>query len=213
MPRARTWMILVLGTILTIVIAMEVRAADAPPETGAIDAAAKPDEADTADMPNLKQAALATGVLARMMDATHLAGLDDPEINVGPLTLLAPSDDAFNALPPMIRTRLLDPANRAILTDLLLYHAIPGLYPTERLLNARVRNYTIQAIDGSEVEITKRRKTGEIDIEGAKILRSDVMASDGIIHVIDKVLISEEIMAALLAPPADPTEIAAEGDQ
>ena len=109
---------------------------------------------------NLKEAATATGVLARMMEATKLAGLDDPEIEVGPLTLLAPSDDAFNALPQEVRDRLLAPENRAILTDLLLYHAIPGLYPTERLLNARVRNYTIQAIDGSFVRIENAQITG-----------------------------------------------------
>lgn len=163
--------------------------------------------------PNLKQAAIATGVLTRMMDATHLAGLDDPNIKVGPLTLLAPSDDAFMALPDDIRERLLAPENRPLLTDLLLYHAIPGLYPTDRLLNARVRNYTIQAIDGSEVEIFKRKKTGEIDIAGAKIVRSDVVASDGIIHIIDKVLIPPPVLEALMNPPAEPTEIAAEGDQ
>lgn len=161
----------------------------------------------------LKDAAAATGQLARMMEATHLAGLDDPEVDVGPLTLLAPSDEAFNALPQEVRDKLLAPENRAVLTDLLLYHAIPGLYPTERLLNARVRNYTIQAIDGSPVEIHKRRETGEIDIAGARILRSDVMATDGIIHVIDRVLIPPAVMAALNAPPLPTTEIAAEGDQ
>jgi uncharacterized surface protein with fasciclin (FAS1) repeats len=169
--------------------------------------------AATPPPPNLKEAAIATGVLTNMMAATKLAGLDDPEIDVGPLTLLAPSDDAFNALPQEIRDRLLDPQNRAALTDLLLYHAIPGLYPTERLLKARVRNYTIQAIDGSDVEIKKRRKTREIDIAGAKIVMGDVMASDGIIHVIDKVLIPPPVMEALMNPAAPDAEMVAEGDQ
>ena len=117
------------------------------------------------------------------------------------LTLLAPSDEAFNALPQDIRDRLLAPENRALLTDLLLYHAVPGLYPTERLLKAKVRNYTISAIEGSSIEINKRMKTGEIDIAGAKIVRSET-ASDGIIHVIDKVLIPPAVMAALTAPPS-----------
>ena len=174
-------------------------------------AAATPAEAPK--VMNLKEAAAATGVLARMTEATKLAGLDDPEINVGPLTLLAPSDEAFDALPQGIREKLLAPENRALLTDLLLYHAIPGLYPTERLLKAKVRNYTISAIDGSEIEINKRMKTGEIDIAGAKIVRSDVIASDGIIHVIDKVLIPPSVLAALNAPPAPEPAIIAEGDQ
>jgi uncharacterized surface protein with fasciclin (FAS1) repeats len=162
---------------------------------------------------NLKEAAAATGMLAKMTEATKLAGLDDPEVDVGPLTLLAPSDEAFNSLPQDIRDKLLAPENRALLTDMLLYHAIPGLYPTERLLKAKVRNYTIQAIDGSAIEINKRRKTGEIDIAGAKIVRSDVTASDGIIHVIDKVLIPPAVMAALTAPAMPEPAQVAEGDQ
>ena len=162
---------------------------------------------------NLKEAAAATGMLAKMTEATKLAGLDDPEINVGPLTLLAPSDEAFEALPQGIREKLLAPENRALLTDLLLYHAVPGLYPTERLLKAKVRNYTISAIEGSALEINKRMKTGGIDIAGAKIVRSDVTASDGIIHVIDRVLIPPAVLAALNAPPALEPAIVAEGDQ
>ena len=162
---------------------------------------------------NLKEAAIATGVLAKMMEATKLAGLDNPEVDVGPLTLLAPSDDAFDALPQDIRDRLLAPEGRGLLTDLLLYHAIPGLYPTERLLKAKVRNFTISAIEGSPIEINKRMKTGEIDIAGAKIVRSDVIASDGIIHVIDKVLIPPAVMAALTAPPSTEPALVAEGDQ
>ncbi len=76
-----------------------------------------------------------------------------------------------------------------------------------------MRNYTISAIDGSAIEINKRMKTGEIDIAGAKIIRSDVTASDGIIHVIDKVLIPPAVLAALNAPPAPEAQQLAEGDQ
>jgi uncharacterized surface protein with fasciclin (FAS1) repeats len=168
---------------------------------------------ETPKVMTLKEAAAATGVLAKMTEATKLAGLDNPEVDVGPLTLLAPSDEAFNALPQGIREKLLAPENRALLTDLLLYHAIPGLYPTERLLKAKVRNYTISAIDGSALEINKRMRTGDIDIAGAKIVRSDVTASDGIIHVIDKVLIPPAVLAALNAPPAPEPAVVAEGDQ
>lgn len=188
----------------------------AAPITPCVDGSQQHAAAPPAEAPkvmNLKEAAAATGMLAKMTEATKLAGLDDPEVDVGPLTLLAPSDEAFNALPQDIRDKLLAPENRALLTDLLLYHAIPGLYPTERLLKAKVRNYTISAIDGSALEIHKRMKTGEIDIAGAKIVRSDVTASDGIIHVIDKVLIPPAVMAALTAPPMAEPAIIAEGDQ
>ncbi|MFM7084789.1 MAG: fasciclin domain-containing protein [Hyphomicrobium sp.] len=157
---------------------------------------------------NLKQAAVASGKLSRMIEVTKLAGLDNPEVDPGPLTLLAPSDEAFNSLPKDIRDRLLDPENRGLLTDLLLYHALPGLYPTERLLNARVRNYTVEAIGGDEIEITKNRKTKVIDIAGAHIIQSDIIASDGIIHVIDKVLIPPSVMEVLMSSPEQGTEVA-----
>lgn len=157
---------------------------------------------------NLKQAAVASGKLSSMIEVTKLAGLDNPEVDPGPLTLLAPSDEAFNSLPKDFRDRLLDPENRGLLTDLLLYHALPGLYPTERLLKARVRNYTVEAIGGDEIEITKNRRTKEIDIAGAHILQADIVASDGIIHVIDKVLIPPSVMEALMSPPDLGTEVA-----
>jgi uncharacterized surface protein with fasciclin (FAS1) repeats len=181
-----------------------------PCHDGSQHAAAAPVEAPK--VMTLKEAAAATGMLVKMTEATKLAGLDNPEVDVGPLTLLAPSDEAFNALPQDIRDKLLAPENRALLTDLLLYHAVPGLYPTERLLKAKVRNYTISAIEGSSIEINKRMKTGEIDIAGARIVRSEI-ASDGIIHVIDKVLIPPAVMAALTAPPSMEPAVIAEGDQ
>ncbi len=191
--------------------AVELGSPVSPCHDGAEHAAVSPVEAPK--IMTLKEAAAATGVLAKMTEVTKLAGLDNPEVDVGPLTLLAPSDEAFNALPQDIRDKLLAPENRALLTDLLLYHAVPGLYPTERLLKAKVRNYTISAIDGSSLEINKRMKTGEIDIAGAKIVRSDVTASDGIIHVIDRVLIPPAVMAALTAPPSMEPAVIAEGDQ
>lgn len=163
---------------------------------------------------NLKEAAAATGVLSKMANATHLAGLDDPTVKVGPLTLLAPSDAAFDALPARFRDKLLAPENRQHLTDLLLYHAIPGEFPTERLLKAKARNYTIGAIGGEDLEINKRLSEGigSLDIAGAKITQADIKATDGIIHIIDKVLIPESVMIAL-SQDAVPVEIVAEGDQ
>lgn len=161
-------------------------------------AQAVPASADDCAMKvNLKEAAKRTGALTQMAAATEAAGLSNPEVKVGPLTLLAPTDEAFNALPEEFRTRLLAPENRAHLVTLLLHHAIPGEFPTERLLKAKVKHYAIDAIDGSQVEITTRRG---IDVAGAKIVKADIIATDGIIHLIDKVLIPPSVMAALSQP-------------
>ncbi len=145
---------------------------------------------------DLKASAERTGVLAKMMAATKLAGLDDPEIDVGPMTLFAPSDEAFDALPDGLRKKLLSPEHRDQLSAILMHHAIPGQFPMDRLMKARVQNYTVDAVDGSEVEITTNRG---IDIAGAKIVQGDIIATDGIIHVINKVLIPPAVLAALEA--------------
>lgn len=156
---------------------------------------------------NLKEAAEKSGVLVQMMAATKLAGLDDPEVNVGPLTLFAPSDEAFAALPEALRDKLLAPENREQLTAVLLHHAVPGEFPTARLLNASARHYAVDAIDGTLVEITTRRG---IDVAGANIVKADIIATDGIIHIIDKVLIPPSVLAALDSQPI-PTKVAVTG--
>lgn len=143
---------------------------------------------------NLKRTAERTGVLREMAAATRLAGLDDPEVDVGPLTLLAPTDEAFHALPKGFRDRLLAPENREHLTALLMHHALLGEYSTERLRRAKVRNFTVQAVDASEVEVFTDRG---IVIEGAKLVEADIRATDGIIHLIDKVLIPPSVRDAL----------------
>ena len=156
------------------------------------------------EKPDLKAAAEQSGMLGQMMAATKLAGLDDPEVKVGPLTLFAPSDDAFNALPEALRKKLLAPENKDQLASVLMHHAVPGEFPTARLLNASARHYAVDAIDGTLVEITTRHG---LDVSGAKIVKPDIIASDGIIHIIDKVLIPPSVLAALEAQPAV-TEVA-----
>jgi len=156
---------------------------------------------------NLKAAAEKSGVLTQMMAATKLAGLDDPEVNVGTLTLFAPSDAAFAALPQALRDKLFAPENREHLTSVLLHHAVPGEFPTERLLKAKAKHYAVNAIDGTLVEITTRRG---IDVEGATIVTADIVATDGIIHIIDKVLIPPTVLSALDAQ-LSATEVAATG--
>jgi uncharacterized surface protein with fasciclin (FAS1) repeats len=155
---------------------------------------------------DLKRTAERTGVLMEMAAATRLAGLDDPEVDVGPLTLLAPTDKAFNALPKGFRERLLAPENRQHLTALLMHHAVLGEFPTERLRRAKAKNFTIQAVDASEIEIFTNRG---IQIESAKLVEADIRATDGIIHLIDKVLIPPSVKAALW----DETEVGVEPEK
>ena len=154
---------------------------------------------------DLKAAAIGSGMLGQMIAATKLAGLDEPNPDIGPLTLFAPSDEAFAALPESLRIKLLAPENRGQLAIVLMHHAVLGEFPTSRLLNASARHYAVDAVDGTLVEITTRHG---IDVGGAKIVKADIVATDGIIHIIDKVLIPPSVLADLDAQPTV-TEIAA----
>ena len=151
------------------------------------------------ELPTLKQAAAKTGVLKHMTAATKLAGLDRGDVDVGPLTLLAPTDCAFITLDPDVRAKLLAPENVGLLTEVLLHHVLMGEYPMERFLNARVRNYTVDAIDGTEIEVYAGERG--VDVDEGRIVRGDIMASDGIIHLIDTVLILPALMAEIEAMP------------
>ena len=158
---------------------------------------------------DLKKAAVNTGLLNKMIEIKTLAGLDGASVGEDiKLTIFAPSDAAFEALPSDIRDKLLAPEYRGVLADLLMHHAVVGEYPMQRLLNASARHYGVDAVDGSEIEFTIRRKAGTIDVHGARIISGDIMASNGILHVIDKVLIPRAVMKALNGPP--PAQMTAE---
>lgn len=155
----------------------------------------------------LKAAAAKTGILTHMTAATKLAGLDrEGGGDIGPLTLLAPTDTAFMTLDPDVRAKLLDPANVSLLTRVLLHHVILGEYPTKRLLAAKVQNYTISAVDGTEIEVYRGARG--LDVDEGRIVRGDIIAKDGIIHLIDHVLIPADLMAEIAAVPL-PDKIAA----
>lgn len=144
----------------------------------------------------LKEAAAKTGILTHMTAATKLAGLDRKDAaDIGPLTLLAPTDTAFMTLDPDVRAKLLAPENVSLLTRVLLHHVILGEFPTKRLLAAKVRNYTVDAVDGTPIEIYRGARG--LDVDEGRIVRGDIMASDGIIHLVDRVLIPADLMAEI----------------
>lgn len=161
---------------------------------------AMPGAASAQQEMTLKQAAAKTGILTHMTAATKLAGLDSGKADgLGRLTLLAPTDTAFMTLDPEVRAKLLDPANVNLLTRVLLHHVILGDYPTKRLLAAKVRNYTVDAVDGTPIEVYRGERG--LDVDEGRIVRGDIMASDGIIHLIDRVLIPADLMAEIEAAP------------
>jgi uncharacterized surface protein with fasciclin (FAS1) repeats len=125
--------------------------------------------------------AKSAGSFNTLLTAATAAGLVDTLKGPGPLTVFAPTDEAFAALPAGTVEDLLKPENKATLAKILTYHVVPGSVMAADLKDGM----TTQTVEGADV-------TFDLDmgpmINDAKIISADVMADNGVIHVIDKVI-------------------------
>lgn len=136
------------------------------------------------------------GTFKTLISAAKAAGLGDTLTGKGPLTVLAPTDDAFKKLPAGTLEALLKPENKAQLAALLKSHVLPGKYSGERLNKAKARQYTVKTAGGANVLFDK--KDG-LTVSGAKVTKADISASNGTIHVIDAVIVPASVKKALAA--------------
>ena len=117
-----------------------------------------------------------------LVAAVKAAGLVDKLKSKGPLTVFAPTDEAFAKLPKGTLQSLLKPENKKKLISILTYHVIPG-----RVLAKNVKSGRVKTLNGSSFEI--RVSKGEVSVNKAtRVVATDVMASNGVIHVIDAVI-------------------------
>ena len=124
---------------------------------------------------------MSAGTFNTLLAAAEAAGLVDTLKSTGPLTVFAPNDEAFAKLPAgTVEALLADPAK---LKAILLYHVVSGEVTAEQVV--MLTNAT--TVEGSDVTIEV--KGGKVMIDNATVLTTDVMASNGIIHVIDTVMI------------------------
>ncbi|MDX1690722.1 MAG: fasciclin domain-containing protein, partial [Acidimicrobiia bacterium] len=98
----------------------------------------------------------------------------------GPFTVFAPTDEAFAALPEGTLESLLE--DIPALTDILLYHVVPGEVPAADVVNLE----SATTAQGSDVQITV--EDGTVFVDGAEVIMTDIEADNGIIHVIDAVI-------------------------
>ncbi len=126
--------------------------------------------------------AVAAGQFNTLAAALKAAGLVDTLKGAGPFTVFAPTDAAFAALPAGTVENLLKPENKAKLASILTYHVVPGSYPAARVTTLD-KATTVQ---GGQVDITVAGSGVKVD--DANVVTADVNASNGVIHVIDKVL-------------------------
>ncbi|MCC9599680.1 fasciclin domain-containing protein [Stieleria sp. JC731] len=121
-----------------------------------------------------------------LVAAVKAAGLAELLSSDGPFTVLAPTDEAFKALPDGTVESLLQPENKGKLVSILKYHVIPGKVMSSQV----VKLDDAKTAQGSTVSIMT--KDGTVMINKAKVVKADIESSNGVIHVIDKVLLPKE---------------------
>ena len=129
--------------------------------------------------------AASAGDFSTLLAAAKAAGLVDTLRGDGPLTVFAPTDEAFADLPAGTVETLLKPENKSTLVSILAYHVVPGRLESGDVLKKK----TLDTVNGQRAKIAL--KGGKPMIDGAAIVATDVDASNGIIHVIDAVILPE----------------------
>lgn len=138
---------------------------------------------DDASAKNVVQVAVASKDHSTLVTAVKAANLVDALSNAGPFTVFAPTNEAFAQLPAGTLDDLLKPEKIDALTDILQYHVSVGVFKTESFTDGQV----IGQVNGGNITITK--KDGKTYVNGNAVIVASVPASNGIIHVIDKVLL------------------------
>jgi transforming growth factor-beta-induced protein len=128
--------------------------------------------------------ARSAGQFQTLLAALEAAGLTETLAGDGAFTVFAPTDKAFAQLPAGTVEDLLKPENREKLQGILKYHVVPGALKAEDVVKLKKAN----TAEGGSLRITKSKKEG-VRVNKAKILQTDIVATNGVIHVIDSVLL------------------------
>jgi uncharacterized surface protein with fasciclin (FAS1) repeats len=149
----------------------------APPQTG------QSGVQDDASQKNVVQVAVGSQDHTTLVKAVQAAELVDALSNAGPFTVFAPTNAAFDKLPAGTVEGLLKPEKKDALADILQYHVSVGVYNAEQLQDGQ----SLGQVNGSNITISK--KDGKIIVNGTATVIASIPASNGVIHVIDGVLL------------------------
>lgn len=122
------------------------------------------------------------GSFKTLVAAVKAAGLVETLQGQGPFTVFAPTDDAFAKLPAGTVEDLLKPENKEKLVSILTYHVVPG-----KVMAADVKTMKAKTVNGKELSL--KVEGGSVSVDNAKVVKTDVAASNGVIHVIDTVVL------------------------
>ncbi len=148
-------------------------------------AACSTDMAKQEPAADIVDTAVAAGSFNTLVTAVQAAGLEDTLRSDGPFTVFAPTDDAFAKLPEGTVASLLEPENKDKLVAILTYHVVAGKVMSGDIAGKKLEAATVQ---GTNVSIDA---TSGVMVDNANVVTADVNASNGVIHVIDTVIIPQ----------------------
>ncbi len=151
--------------------------------TAATEAAGQSGVQDDASQKNVVQVAVGSKDHTTLVTAVKAAELVDALSNAGPFTVFAPTNAAFDKLPAGTVEGLLKPEKKEDLADILQYHVSIGVYNADQLQDGQ----SLGQANGGNIKITK--KDGKIMVNGTATIITSIPASNGVIHVIDGVLL------------------------
>ena len=138
--------------------------------------------APTIDLTDIVDTAIA-GKFNTLVAAVKAAGLVETLKGKGPFTVFAPTDEAFAKLPKGTLEDLLKPANKEKLQNILKYHVVSG----KVMASDVVKLHEAKTVEGQNVTI--KATDGKVMVDAAHVTKTDIMASNGVIHVIDAVIL------------------------
>jgi uncharacterized surface protein with fasciclin (FAS1) repeats len=133
----------------------------------------------SAQAKDIVDTAVSAGNFKTLATALTAAGLIDTLKGTGPFTVFAPTDEAFAKVPKADLDALLK--DKAKLTAVLTYHVVPG-----KVMAADVKAGSVKTVNGKSLTVAT---AGGVTVDNAKVTATDIMASNGVIHVIDTVVI------------------------
>jgi uncharacterized surface protein with fasciclin (FAS1) repeats len=141
--------------------------------------------ADKSDQLTVVAIAAGNPDFSTLVAAVKAAGLAETLSGKGPFTVFAPTNEAFAKLPAGTVETLLKPENKAKLAGILTYHVVAA-----KVMAADVKTGKVKTVQGGELDVVV--KEGSVTVDGAKVVKTDIVGSNGVIHVIDSVVLPKE---------------------
>ncbi|TAF10638.1 MAG: fasciclin domain-containing protein [Nostocales cyanobacterium] len=142
-----------------------------------------PEKPQATESKNVIQVAESAGTFKTLLAALKAAKLTGVLEGAGLFTIFAPTDAAFAKLPPDALRDLLKPENKEVLVKLLTYHVVPG-----KVLSSDLKSGEVKSLQGDPINVKVDKATG-VFVNDAQVTKADIPASNGVIHVIDNIIL------------------------